>query len=329
MKLSVAMCTHNGAEYIRDQLDSILSQALPISEIVICDDDSEDDTLGIIEEYKTDYQDTDWKIYRNRPALGVTSNFEKAISLCTGDIIFTSDQDDVWYEKKVSRMIQAFEENPKAVLVFCNADVTEADTTMIRGEFWKTIPFDETQRNKFLTGDVYDVLRRHNVVTGAMMAMKRDFALQCMPFPKGGMLHDDWLALCAPVYGGIVPVDERLIAYRQHGNNEVGAGLYQHAVRWLKNARKRKPWAHAVERSMCFYETYRERLTEEDNKQFFSWYQFNLKRDRMSDSGLFASLGFLFLNLINGEYRKNVCPFLATWVQDFIYIFLTKTGRDE
>jgi glycosyltransferase involved in cell wall biosynthesis len=95
MKLSVAMCTYNGAQYIEKQLLSILNQELPINEIVICDDGSNDDTLEKVENIAANYQDVAWKILQNAPQLGVTKNFEKAITLCTGDIIFLSDQDDI------------------------------------------------------------------------------------------------------------------------------------------------------------------------------------------------------------------------------------------
>lgn len=320
MKLSVAMCTYNGAEYIRDQLDSILSQTVPVNEIVICDDNSKDNTVEIAEEYKAEFKDIQWTISKNVPGLGVTSNFEKAISLCTGDIIFTADQDDVWYKNKVSLMVQAFEADPQAVLVFSNADVTELNTEKVYGQFWRTIPFSQSQLEKFYSGEYYEVLCKQNVVTGAMMAIKRDFALSCMPFPKNGLLHDDWLAICAPVYGKIIPIEERLIAYRQHGNNEVGAGLFKHAVRWLKNLKKRKPWAHAVERSVNFYERYEKQFTVEQKKKFHSWYEFNKKRDRLDRDGRFKAIIFLLRNLFNGNYRRYICPFYAVWVQDLLYV---------
>lgn len=101
MKLSVALCTYNGESFLQQQLDSILQQELSVDEIVICDDGSTDRTISIIESYKQRYHYPTFILEQNKKNKGVRKNFEYAISLCSGDIIFLSDQDDVWQcEKK-------------------------------------------------------------------------------------------------------------------------------------------------------------------------------------------------------------------------------------
>ena len=86
-KISVALCTYNGEIYLREQLESILEQTLPPDEIIICDDGSTDATIKILEEFRRK-SFTSVKVYCNKENLGVSKNFEKAISLCSGDIIF-------------------------------------------------------------------------------------------------------------------------------------------------------------------------------------------------------------------------------------------------
>ena len=90
MKVSVAMCTYNGHQYIKEQLLSILEQTIPIDEIIICDDGSKDATIQIIIEYMNAYPGV-IKLIKNSQNLGYTKNFEKAICLCSGDIIFLAD----------------------------------------------------------------------------------------------------------------------------------------------------------------------------------------------------------------------------------------------
>jgi len=92
--ISVALCTYNGELYLREQLESILKQTFPPDEIIICDDGSTDTTIKILEEFRRK-SFIPVKVYYNKENLGVSKNFEKAISLCSGDIIFLSDQDDV------------------------------------------------------------------------------------------------------------------------------------------------------------------------------------------------------------------------------------------
>lgn len=120
MTVSVAMCTYNGAQYIEEQLLSILHQSVPVDEIVICDDGSTDETIEIIKRIKRDAA-IPISIHINEPHLGVNLNFEKAIKLCHGDIIFLSDQDDIWEENKVDTIIDYFSTHEDKNVVFGDA----------------------------------------------------------------------------------------------------------------------------------------------------------------------------------------------------------------
>ena len=108
-KISVALCTYNGEKYLHQQIDSILNQTVPVHEIVVCDDGSNDQTSKILTQYQTKFPEV-FKIHFNTENLRSVKNFEKAISLCTGDIIFLSDQDDIWEENKVEVFIKYFDE---------------------------------------------------------------------------------------------------------------------------------------------------------------------------------------------------------------------------
>src|SRR6056297_1133059 len=145
MKVSVAMATYNGHKYIKEQLDSILSQSRLPDEIVIVDDVSTDDTYSICEEYAS-LDQVPIKLYKNDTNLGFTKNFERAISLCSGGIIFISDQDDVWKNNKIENMFRLFSEDKDVGMMYCNAKVvdenlrlTEMTVFSTRGisEIWK------------------------------------------------------------------------------------------------------------------------------------------------------------------------------------------------
>ena len=93
--ISIAMATYNGEKFIREQLDSILAQTITDWELIVCDDVSIDATITILEEYAK--KDGRIQIHKNKVNLGFKRNFEKAISLCSGDYIALYDQDDIWY----------------------------------------------------------------------------------------------------------------------------------------------------------------------------------------------------------------------------------------
>ena len=120
MKISVCLATYNGEKYIKEQLDSILPQLSANDEIIISDDNSTDDTINIIRSLN----DERIKIYVNKTK-GIVKNFENALNNASGDIIFLSDQDDVWKNDKVKKILSAFSSDNSLTFVFSNAEIID------------------------------------------------------------------------------------------------------------------------------------------------------------------------------------------------------------
>jgi glycosyltransferase involved in cell wall biosynthesis len=116
--ISIAMATYNGARFIRQQLDSFSRQTLLPSELVVCDDGSDDSTLSILSDFSRSAQ-FPVVVVKNPERLGHTANFLKAARMCRGDLIAFSDQDDEWLPQKLSRMLQASDDSD--ALVFGHA----------------------------------------------------------------------------------------------------------------------------------------------------------------------------------------------------------------
>src|SRR5947208_26587 len=95
MRISIAMCTYNGAAHVEEQLRSFSGQTRLPDEVVVCDDRSSDDTMLLLEPFSRTAP-YPLRIHRNDENLRSTKNFERAVSLCSGDILALSDQDDVW-----------------------------------------------------------------------------------------------------------------------------------------------------------------------------------------------------------------------------------------
>jgi glycosyltransferase involved in cell wall biosynthesis len=124
MKLSIALATCNGQRFLRDQLDSFLSQTRRPDELVVCDDRSEDQTLEILTEFRASAS-FPVRILQNEHRLGITKNFEQVVGRCDGDVIFLSDQDDSWASEKLTRHEAVYLTHPDVGLVFSNGEVVD------------------------------------------------------------------------------------------------------------------------------------------------------------------------------------------------------------
>ena len=214
---SVALCTYNGEQYIVEQLKSILTQTILPKEIIISDDGSKDKTLKLAKELLKD-SSIKYKIVQNREPHGVTANFSNAISLCSEEIIFTSDQDDVWVKNKAEVILKIFNENTEALLVFTDGELVDQKLNLLNCNIWKSVGITE----KMVKNDKwFEYMLNRCLVTGATMAFKRELFSINEKIPSS-WLHDGWLAWKAVARGGLVPCKEKLILYRQHGKNVVG-----------------------------------------------------------------------------------------------------------
>lgn len=219
MKLSVALCTYNGEKFIEQQINSILNQSISIDEIVICDDQSTDKTVELLKKLQSEHKAI--IIVENETNLRSTKNFEKAISLCTGDFIFLSDQDDVWNAQKVEKTLAIFKENPTAEGVFSNANLIDEDNSVFTDKtIWDSVFFLENELNKPI--DFFDIIAKNgNVVTGATLCIKKEIKSFIIPFSEEN-LHDEWIATLLALRKTLFYSKENLISYRIHNNQQVG-----------------------------------------------------------------------------------------------------------
>jgi len=254
MKISVALCTYNGARFIREQLESIASQTSLPDEVIVCDDGSNDGTHDIVAQFAID---APFKLeYSKNPSrLGVAKNFERAISLCTGDIVFLCDQDDVWLPQKIATMLPPFLADEKIGLVFSNAFLTDSRLNRLGYTLWDTFRFDKKGQLALKGDDAISFLVRSNVVTGSAAAFRMSLRNKLLPFPNV-LTHDAWLAIVAATTSQIEPVDVPLILYRQHEKNVVGVRRLNFLKR-ISRARQTPPDSLDVEIAQTF-ELYRQ-----------------------------------------------------------------------
>ena len=223
-RLSVALCTHNGAAHLREQWDSLLAQEWLPNEVVVSDDASTDNTVALIEEW-TKTAPFRVVLHQNPQPVGSNQNFGKALAACTGDILFICDQDDSWFPAKMRLMTQFFMLNPAVNVVFANAQLTDDQLQPLGGTFWEKVRFTASERKAWQTGQAMHVLLNGNRVMGSSTALRATFRRQALPIPNpipGGYLYDGWLALVAAATQSIRFIDQPLQQYRTHEAQQVG-----------------------------------------------------------------------------------------------------------
>jgi len=228
MKTSVALCTYNGANYISQQLDSIANQTMVVDEIVVCDDGSTDDTINKVEAFKTAHPSIDVGIEINKQKLGVCANFDKTIHQCTGDIIFLSDQDDIWLENKVETVLDWFETHPQMSVVLTNGYfINSQGESFADKKTFDAVGFNEEGLKYFNMGFALEMFLLINRATGAAMAFRKSFIpeFKIVANAKPGdnsPLHDEIIALTAVAKGVLGLIEEPLFKYRIHSSQQVG-----------------------------------------------------------------------------------------------------------
>ena len=205
--ISIAIATYNGEKYLAAQLDSILQQTYPATEIIIVDDCSYDNTWNILQRYAEQYPQI--KLYCNEHNLGACSSFTRAISLCSGDYIALADQDDVWLPNKLAALLDNISDS---FLIHSDAFITDKNLNILAKTFTKGV-MDQT--------NLIDYLFANNV-TGCTCMFTRELVKKSFPIPPDFYIHDHYLAIAASYLGTVKYLPQALIYYRQHTGNQIG-----------------------------------------------------------------------------------------------------------
>jgi glycosyltransferase involved in cell wall biosynthesis len=200
--ISVCVTTFNGEKYIREQLNSILSQININDEVIISDDSSMDDTIDIIESLK----DSRMRLLKNNNFRSPIFNIENALKNAVGDYIFLADQDDIWLPNKVETVVKYLQ---KYDCVVSDARIIDVNDNIICDSFIK--------KNKSRKGFFHNLIK--NGYLGCCMAFNKKILKHALPFPANIPMHDMWIGLIAEIFGETLFLNESLISYRRHGLN--------------------------------------------------------------------------------------------------------------
>lgn len=217
MKIDILMATYNGEKYIREQIDSILSQSYSDFRLMISDDCSTDSTRDILIEYAQ--KDNRIKLFFQEFNLGIVKNFEYLMKRVESDCFMFSDQDDVWKSDKILKTISLMKVT-NSDLIYTDLEVVDQDLKLINSSYISLKGFD-----KKVKYNNFESLYLNNYITGSTMLVKSEWIDKIVPLPSESkfILHDYWTALVVSKLGKMTYLDEPLVKYRQHGKNEIGS----------------------------------------------------------------------------------------------------------
>lgn len=208
--ISVCMATYNGEDFILEQLTSILCQLGESDELVICDDNSQDKTVDII----TGLADSRIRLVKNAVNLGYVNNFLKAIRLARGDVLFLADQDDIWIQGRVEKMLNALDASGKNIVVGNFNFIKERGSTIKR-----ISPSLSEKHNRSSVKNLLTMFKGGIPYFGCCMAFKSEFKPSLLRCADEKISHDIMIALLGNKKNEIFHISDEVLTRRIHGNN--------------------------------------------------------------------------------------------------------------
>ena len=213
-KIDILMATYNGEKYLGEQLDSIINQTYHNWNLLIRDDNSTDKTLEIIQNYHK--KDKRIKILKdNKGNIGIVRNFEELLKSSESEFIMFSDQDDIWVENKLDMYLKMIEKiKNKGFMIHSDAILFDKNkSNILKDTFISKKAINRGLENVFF----------NYFVQGATILISKEIKNFILPFPKEVYLHDRYIHLISELFFERVFINQPLIYYRQHDNNQIGA----------------------------------------------------------------------------------------------------------
>jgi glycosyltransferase involved in cell wall biosynthesis len=326
MKLSIAMCTYNGAKHVLEQLESFAKQKRPPDELVVCDDCSADETVSIVQEFS---KSSPFKVtlIENPRNLGFVKNFEQCIRACTGDYIFLSDQDDVWSADKLQLFSECMQRNPLAGSFFCDADLVDHALRPLGKRWWQLQKFGKRDQAKLESaqGAEFFIKNPASMIAGATMAIKSSYLPIVFPIAPGWN-HDAWISTVLAILSPVRLVQPPLNLYRQHATQTYGAPVDSARVHAM--ARDRGSSTAHFDSTVGRYSDLRSRVSSVGvNQSHLRFIDRKLKhwteRGNVRRTSRLRGLSIVLTELIAGNYHALSQGWRSAAL-DTLYIFRTR-----
>lgn len=316
MRISIVLCTYNGANFICEQLESIMMQKYLPDEVLIFDDCSTDNTAEIIENF-ININNLNWRLSINNQNKGWIKNFFEGLQKSTGEYVFFCDQDDIWYPEKINNMLEIMKGNNQILALNGGMDLINNKGQYI---YKKPNKIRVTSSGKRKQVKFYKSKGLYNIpgisgrhVSGCTLAIRRNLADVLARFEVdskyGG--HDVAAVNIAAVLSGHYYINNSVIKYRIHGNNVTL--IEQRSI----------SLAEKIENIVTLIDYYNRLInciltinTNKDNREFKTLLRvrrlYRLRKKVLEKSNFFFAFSlFPFLDLYIGKKHLGFRTFLA------------------
>lgn len=306
VRISVAMTTYCGEQYVEKQLQSLLEQSRQADQIVICDDNSDDNTAQIVASFIESNCLSNWRFLVNKENIGYKKNFKKAISLTDGDLIFLSDQDDIWLSDKIERMEKIFSETPSCKSLNSSFLYVDQNDHEIFIEKNKKMGNNNLIKRQISENDVekigFDEIASYNISPGCTMAFTNEIKSVFLEKTESCAVHDWEINLVASLLDGCYFYNSPTIKYRIHEKNAVGIpGVSK------SDGVSRGDYSYRLKISKLMasytnsFSVYLDLLSDSKKKVLTRQIEFVKKRQQALEAKS------VFKVLLINKYRKNYC----------------------
>lgn len=301
--VSVVMATYNGEKFLKEQIESILHQTYPPTELIIVDDCSTDQTLNILQHYAGINNIV--KVFSNEENIGFLKNFERAVTYATGDMIALSDQDDIWVLDKIEKLVNGIDD---ALLIYSDSELVDAAGNSLHKKM------SEIKNQLGFTSSLMFVIGTW--APGHTFLFTRELAEKCIPFPKL-VAHDFWIAFLATCYKPVKYITEPLVLYRQHSTNTVSANTFSKSNK-KKSPTKEERKMLSRARIQFLYESCNKERVEEKNA--YRLIAKSYQDDSLKNRFLRFVTFFKYRNLILAYKRKSALMKILFCIKMFFKI---------
>ncbi len=259
--VDILMATYNGAQFLEEQLQSLLDQTYSDWNLIIHDDGSEDDTFSIIKAF----QQKDSRIELLEDGIvfkSSSANFMHLLSYSTiGQLVIFCDQDDIWLSNKLEVLVKTIMPESGPCAVYCNSYLMQG--TKVSAAMATLFERTNLRNSLFLNSGVQ----------GNSLMVNRQLLNLLKEFPDFIYMHDHFITIAALTFGKVIPVNIPLMHYRQHAGNVTGnveSSYYKRVFNFFSGTQFVVDKAH-FEAVYSFYLKY-ENYIRIDNRLLFQAY---------------------------------------------------------
>ena len=244
-KVSVAMVTYNGVKFIEEQLESIINNTIKPDEIVISDDGSTDGSLEVIRKIIGAYSDSgiSFLLLTDNPIHGVGTNYEWAYRHTTGDIIFSSGQDDVWAQDKIEKVLNVYINHPDAQVVITDAYYIDGQGKIMPKRFCQRfidgLNLQQGESIRVERSKYMEFAESTIMVSGPVISFKNSLKELIIPIPRNNY-EDHWIEAIGVAENSLYFLMEKTTYYRIHNSvtQTQGSSFIKKARKNMQRAKK-------------------------------------------------------------------------------------------